>query len=270
VIEGIDVSHHQTPQSFDWPALAKRVKFVIARATYGKAEDKAFVKYAKLCREHGIPFGGYLFYRQTQSTREQLLLFQKQIKLAGGIDVLPVLDMEENAKHGDGKPVAATFSAACAEIAYVLKTEYGGVILYYSSYFPEYLGKPKQPVLSSWMLDSSFKHWLADYESKSGLTPPGKPRTPYTATWHIHQPRKRRIPEYALAELDVNFVNPKVHWEELLVKQAPEPSAEAVEGEQGTTDRPGGALPDDDHEGITLIRSGTTQILEGLKRLEET
>jgi GH25 family lysozyme M1 (1,4-beta-N-acetylmuramidase) len=244
MIEGIDVSHHQVPQSFDWPALAKRVKFVVARAAYGKMADKTFAKYAELCRQHGIAFGGYLFYRQTQSTRDQLLLFQRQIELAGGIDVLPVLDMEENASNGDGRPIAATFSSACAEIAYALKADYGGAILYYSSYFPEYLGKPQQPAISAWMRDD-FKHWLADYNR-----PPGKPRNPYTAEWHIHQPQKTRIPEYAkgTADLDLNVVNPKMEhgWRDtLLCKASRDLSPEAIEGEQGTTERPGGALPSD-------------------------
>jgi GH25 family lysozyme M1 (1,4-beta-N-acetylmuramidase) len=120
MIHGIDVSSWQNPAKFDWPALAKSGKFLIARASYGKKPDKTFTRYAALCREHGVVFGAYLFYRQTQTVTDQFAVWNRQLDAIGELlegDVFPVLDMEENKRNGDGRPNPAVRSSTTRAIS---------------------------------------------------------------------------------------------------------------------------------------------------------
>lgn len=270
MIEGFDVSHHQDPEKWDWGGLKRRgVKFMVARASYGKGTaDRRFVRFAELIRTNGIALGAYHFYRQIHSVEEQLAVFEQQIEAIGGLvpgDLYPVLDMEENAINGDGKPKPQIFSEACYRIAHSLRLHYGGVILYYSSYFPEYLGagRTSDYWTSQFGEQPHFFHWLADYNRD-----PGKPRTPYTGSWHMHQPKPRSVPEYAggVQVVDYDVVNPSVELLDLSIKAAsPDVSIDAETGETGTTDRPGGA---DIREGVDTIKQGMKLIAEGLARLE--
>lgn len=262
MIEGLDVSHWQNPDKFDWEELKERgVKFMVARASYGKSTaDRQFVKFAEKIREHGLTFGAYLFYRQIHTVEEQMALFDRQLELIGGLkpgDMYPVLDMEHNGANGDGRPKAKLFSDSCHRIAEQWRDEYGGVIIYYSSYFPEYL-KPHH----EW-IDDNFS-WLADYDRE-----PGSPRTPYTDTWHIHQPKPRKIPEYANggAVVDYDVIASQDYFLDLLIDGIPEDSLSdnAMSGEIDTDERPGGALPEEIEEaGVDKIRKGIACILEGL------
>lgn len=274
MIAGYDVSSWQDPEKWDWPALALGDKFVIARACYGTKPDRAFARYAALCREHGICFGAYLFYRQTQTVTDQFAVWNRQLAAIGGLregDLLPTLDMEENRRNGDGRPNPARFGAACREIAEALRAEHGGAVLYYSSFFPDYLGAPKTYAHVSWMRESGYYHWLADYGSKTGPTPLGQPRTPYTAVWHLHQAKARPVPEYAGggADVDANALNPKKAIADLLIQPAPELSEDAVLGEEGTTERPGGCDDEERDRGIALVSEGLDRIREGLDALEK-
>lgn len=215
MIEGFDVSHHQNPSLFDWSGLQTRgIKFLVARATYGKGTaDKQFTKFATLTRQHGIHFGAYLFYRQVHSAAEQLELFEQQLAAIGDLqdgDLYPTLDMEDNEANGDGPVNARKFSDDCKRISEVLRKRYGGVILYQSSYFQSYFHRDQR----EWMKEDGYFNWLADYNKA-----PGKPRTPYTPQWHIHQPRVRREPEYANGSLDIDYdvINPEKSLNELLI-----------------------------------------------------
>lgn len=246
MIEGFDVSKWQSPEKWNWEALKRRgIKFIVARASYGKGTaDPTFVRYAELARQHEIAFGAYHFYRQIHSVEQQLAVFDKQLELIGGLkpfELFPVLDMEENSANGDGRPKPEIFSGACYRIANTLRERYGGVILYYSSYFPEYLRVNKTPDYwtANFKDQSNFRHWLADYNRD-----PGKPRTPYTDKWHLHQPKPRAVPEYANGStvVDYDAMNPNVTIEQILIKQECEDvSVDAKMGEDDTTGRPGGA-----------------------------
>lgn len=273
-VDVVDVSHHQTPAWLDVPALARRgVLGVICRATYGKGTaDRDFVEFSKRVRGEGMAFGAYLFYRQVHTVEEQLALWDRQLELVGGLqpgDFLPVLDMEENKRNGDGLPNSKLFGEACQRIAEGWLAQYGGVILYYSSYFPEYL-----KAYGQWMQSTpDLKHWLADYGTKTKASVPGKPRTPYTKLWHLHQYAgdhpPGRIPEYAngTQNIDLNALNPTVAFDELLIRSPDEVSDEAREGEEGTDARPGGADREDVADGVRDVQDGVVSILRGLEKL---
>jgi GH25 family lysozyme M1 (1,4-beta-N-acetylmuramidase) len=271
MIEGFDVSKYQNPEKWDWAGLKRRgVKFMVARASYGmNTADQHFARYAELIRANGIAFGAYLFYRQVHSVETQLAVFEQQIEAIGGLqpgDLFPVLDMEENSANGDGQPKPKIFGDACSTIASIWRQRYGGTILYYSSYFPEYLGvnKPGDYWTIAFRKQGNYFHWLADYNRE-----PGKPRTPYTDEMHLHQPKPRRVPEYANGSADVDYdvARPDLtDIEDLLIKTDDSGvSIDAEQGEDGTTDRPGGA---DLREGIDLIKQGIKSIADGLARLE--
>src|SRR5574341_9586 len=254
--EGFDVSKWQNPKKWNWAALkARGVKFMVARASYGKGlADPTFVRYAELIRANGIVFSAYLFYRQIHSVEEQLALFERQLSLVGGLqngDMFPVLDMEDNQANGDGPVNGPVFSAACMKIADGWRERYGGCVLYYSSFFPSHFG-----LRPEWMKGPDLYHWLADYNKE-----PGKPRTPYTPQWHLHQPRPRRVTEYAGGNADVDYdvVNPALaDFDTLLIKlPAEEPSPDVINGDAGTTTRPGGA---DLERGVDLVREGVERV----------
>lgn len=271
MIEGFDVSSWQDPEKWDWDGLKRRgVQFLVARASYGKGTaDRHFKRYAALAHEHEIAFGAYIFYRQIHSVEEQLAVFDRQVDAAGGLlpgDILPVLDMEENSANGDGRPKAQLFGDACLRILDEWREQYGGAIAYYSSYFPEYL--KVSGTLDRWNRDfrngANLRHWLADYDRD-----PGKPRTPYTNAWALHQPRPRKVPEYARGSQVVDYDVAAGTIDALLIRaNPPEVSPDTTEGEIGTTDRPGGA--DAVRSGAAQIRAGVDLIQRGLAELDRS
>lgn len=262
MICGFDVSSWQQPNLLDWKGMQadENFRFIVARASYGKGlADKQFVRFAQLADEYELTFGAYHFVRQIHSAEEQLALFDRQIRAAGGLhpgDLYPVLDLEENSKY-DGKPKAQVFSDIARKMAEALKAEYGNVILYYSSFFPEWFGSHR-----SWLVNGGYLYWLADYNS-----PEGKPRTPYQpeGIWHMHQPNPRKSPFYrANAVIDHDVVNPTADFKKLLIpeKTKPDVSNDAKDCDAGTNDRPGGAPPLSERlrEGVELIRDGLEAI----------
>jgi len=266
VIKGFDVSHHQNPDLFtDWNKLTGEISFIVARATYGKGtSDRQFFEFAKRARNSHITFGAYLFYRQVHSVEDQLALFSQTIERIEGFragELFPTLDMEENSVNGDGKPKAKHFSDSCRRIAEAWRDEYGGCILYYSSYFPEYLGgRP------DWMKEDGYFHWLADYNR-----PAGEPRTPYTPKWHIHQPRPTKSAFYNNGKtvIDHDVINPAIEFDQLKIQSLGDGlSDEARRCEDDTTNRPGGAFPDDFYSALDLMHEGTETVLAGLNMLK--
>lgn len=272
MIKGIDISHHQLPGTINWTAAADQIDFVIARASYGagtpgEPSDRHFTEHIERARAVGLKIGAYHFYRQIHGVEEQLANFDRQLRTIGGLqhgDILPVLDMEDNRKF-DGYPKAQLFSEACLRIATAMIEEYGGVILYYSSYFPEYLKSHK-----TWMRSlPQIKHWLADYNRSAG-----QPRTPYSPTWHLHQYKPEPAPFYSGGNIDQNVLNPVFSLDDLLIKPLDAAvtnggaSDEAHRGEYDTSERPGGAL-DEDHvvEGLALATEGAQKLADGLKRM---
>jgi hypothetical protein len=266
-IRGFDVSKWQIPEQFDWAAMEadEEFRFIVARASYGKGlADPHLVQFATKADEHNLTFGVYHFARQIHSAEEQLALFDKQIRSIGGLkagDFYPVLDIEENSKY-DGKPKAQLFSTICRTMAEALKAEYGNVILYYSAFFPEWFGSHR-----AWMVQGGYLHWLADYNR-----PDGQPRTPYTPTWQLHQPKPRTTPYYKKGRevVDHNVVNPLTNFSKLLLPGDPAPMAptvsdDAKKGDEDTTARPGGALPEEVFDGFEMMREGAAMMAAGLE-----
>jgi Glycosyl hydrolases family 25 len=264
-IRGWDVSHHQAPDQFDWPAIEQdeELKFIVARASYGKGTaDRQFARFADLVDEHKKIFGAYLFYRQVHSVEDQLNLFSKQIEAIGGLrpgDMFPVLDMETNEPNGDGKPNAKVFSEGCRKIAEAWRHQYGGVILYFSAYFVEWL----KGADTSWMRESGTYYWVADYNK-----PEGSPRNPYFPTWQIHQPNPRTSPYYAKGKIviDHDVLNSTVDLKKLLIPEtvAPQVSDDTKKGDADTNTRPGGAFPDEVFDGFETMRNGAAMMAAGL------
>lgn len=229
---GFDVSHWQNPDNWDQDALAEASAamrlarghglFLIARATYGaNTEDDTFVRYHEIAQDCGLVFGAYMFYRQTHSAEQQLAAWQRQMDRIGGLhegNVYPVLDMEHNGANGDGSPSAKLWNRACDAIGDAWKDEYGGAVLYYSSFFPDYLGAHKRETGWQWMHEPGYHHWLADYSSGDG-----NPRNPYTPMVAMHQPKPRRTKMYAGGQVDVdhNFAVEDVDLSSLLMRATP-------------------------------------------------
>jgi len=280
--KGFDVSHHQNPKLLKFDMAQGVTDFMIARANYGKdTSDRQFVEWAKRIRGARIVFGAYMFYRQIHSVEDQLAVFDRQLDLIGGLkagDMYPVLDMEENHANKDGRrrdgfPKAKFFSDSCRRIAEAWKDQFGNCILYYSSFFPEYLKEHK-----AWIKDGEGKdylHWIADYS-----VPDGRPRTPYSPHWNLHQPKNRTSPIYPVFDanghqvvIDHNFSNPTIDFSKLIIK--PEDLAndhvsdEAEVGESGTTDRPGGALPEDDAAERAAREAGFEKLAKSLDGVKD-
>lgn len=272
---GFDVSHHNNPKLFNFPlARAQGLGFMIARVSYGKdTADRQLVEWAKRIRGAGFSFGVYLFYRQIHTVEDQLALFDRQLDLIGGLqpgDMYPALDMEDNHVNNDGFPKAQHFSDSCRRIASIWKEQFGNVILYYSSFFPEYLKEHK-----GWIKEGEGKnylHWLADYS-----VPEGKPRTLYSPHWNLHQSKPRPSVLYPapakVADIDHDVSNPAIDFDALLIKPSDlthdHVSDDAVDGEDGTTDRPGGALPEDDEAERAAREAGFKKLAEGLIDLQD-
>lgn len=272
MISGFDVSHHQSPAGWDWPLLAKAegIRFMVARASYGSGTaDRHFVEYSKRVRDAGLSFGAYLFYRQIHGADAQLALFEKQLEAGGGVrkgDIFPTLDMEENERFDGVKPKASIFGPACRRIAESLRAAYGGCILYYSAYFPEWLGVRKSGEFWDWAKEPGYFHWIADYNR-----PPGGARTPYTPTMHIHQPLPKPSALFSRAKhpVDHDYLAENVALASLLVSSTDEgPSDDAIKGEKDTTNRPGGSL-ESDREDLEAVRDGLKLTLGGIEGLIE-
>lgn len=252
MIKIVDVSHHQDPKLWDWDNFHRSFSGLVARASYGSGtKDRQFLEYAKQARSMGSAcvFGAYHFFRQTQTAKAQFDLFKSQIDAIGGLleeNMYPVLDLEDNRTNGDGKVDAKLFNTVGRELCEMMIEEWGGCIIYMSSYFPDSIGANiKIRTLNSntaWLQYCNW--WLADYgyymssgNARSFVpTEPGKPRSPY-GPWAIHQHKPRPTALYADGKLDVdqNVVNPNFDVD--LLRCAG----------MDISFRPGGALPEDDH-----------------------
>ncbi len=272
-VHGFDVSKWQPPGSWNWEQLASDYHFLVARATYGArgphARDPRFAEYMNLSKEYGLSFGAYLFYRQTHGWQEQYDLFRRVVEEAGGLgpgDLLPVLDLETNEPNGDGHPIASKFNFEARHLAEAMREDYGGCILYFSSFFPEHMGARRSESYK-WVLQPGYYFWLADYNR-----PAGQPRAPYTDDWHIHQPKPSPFEVYSAGRyvVDYDIVNPHFALSELQIKEHGDVSEEGAEADEGTLERPGGSFDDEKWEdGLTQIAKGAEMIQNGAELLKQ-
>lgn len=264
--QAIDVSKWQDPSKFDWDGLTEYSEqlrqttghplILIARATYGaNMRDERFAQYATISRSRKFIFGAYHFYRQTHSVEAQMAAWNQQMDAIEGLqsgDLFPVLDMEDNRTNGDGRVKKKLWNRACDEIGDALKEEYGGCILYYSSFFPDMLDAHKKDANWRWMQEEGYHHWLADYSR-----PDGQPRNPYTPTWALHQSKPSPMPFYNRGQspIDKNFANPDFDLSKLQIGTVDEP-----------TDDDDDAAPTPPFESESEILTGWSEIALGLRQ----
>lgn len=173
---GIDVSHHQTPAKLPWSTFKGKVDFVIVRANYGTAPDKAAEEHIQRARDIGAAVGLYSFYRPSQPRMAQQDVFFEQIyKLCRIGDIAPALDIEKDPYPSPGLPVTALWSPLCREYAQSLEREFGDVLIYITQAEWKLLGSP------DWVLQ--YPLWVAHYTANA------KPLTPGNKEHHIWQHR---------------------------------------------------------------------------------
>lgn len=99
---GVDVSHHQDPDSIDWPKfVAAGVKFAYVRATYGVGQDETFQKHIQRARQAGVLTGAYHFLRfktshPAEAQAEAFLEALEPLAPHANVFLPPMLDLEDN------------------------------------------------------------------------------------------------------------------------------------------------------------------------------
>ena len=110
------------------------LQFVIARACYGTAIDKAFGEHVRRGRAAGMQVGAYVFYRQHQSWEAQLALLAQQLDAAGlgAGDIVPAVDLETNSSGYDGPLDPASHNAGGRALVEAVAARWGEAIVYLS------------------------------------------------------------------------------------------------------------------------------------------
>jgi len=126
MLEGIDVSRYQNPNSIDWQLAAKTIQFVYAKASEGGSStpiaDPRFSQHIAKAKEAGLLTGGYHYLRvrhgQPQDARQQADVFCDIIEKQG-CELLPMLDCETDnnkaATDDEWLDAIRTFMARCRE-----------------------------------------------------------------------------------------------------------------------------------------------------------
>lgn len=203
---GIDVSHHQNPDSIDYSRIAENHAFLIARAAYGTRPDSTFLDHAGRARAEGLVVGGYTFFRQQQQAQAQIDAFRQQFdQLLGGqgATIVPVVDLEWNTDY-DGPLDPIAHNTVGRRIVESLADEYGGVMVYLAPGFWEALGRP------DWLVE--YPWWVAHWtEQPVPYRPAGSPEY---AIWQWTE--KGSTPGYG-GPLDLNRLRPGQQLADLLV-----------------------------------------------------
>lgn len=191
MLNGIDVSHHQRPNDFDWETLPSAIDFGIARATYGITIDGAFRTFVRRFRAGAVVAGAYHFYRQNQPWRPQLEAFERQLD-AGGFgpgDMIPAIDLEWNETY-DGEVDPNQHNSEGRRLVEAVAEKYGQAMIYLSPAFYVTLGSPE------WMLDHVL--WAAAW----GKQEPWIDRWP----WSVWQNSgSGRLSSYAGGRKDIDL-----------------------------------------------------------------
>lgn len=166
---GIDVSHHQSPESMDYERLRDAgAEYCIARSTYGVRPDATYTDHLELAADAGMLVGSYHFFRQQHSVDSQYEAWSRMLDRVGGATgaIYPALDLEDNRKF-DGSIVDRQAYADNAEqLCERMEESWGGCMLYLAPGFYEFLRHPK------WMLTRPW--WIAHY------TRAAEPYNPWT------------------------------------------------------------------------------------------
>lgn len=186
---GIDVSHHQNPETLDYSKLKEEgYEWVMVRAAYGKRKDKKFVAHCEKARAAGLLVGAYIFYRQTQSVEAQFDAFVSQLDMVDW-QIMPVVDLEWNEAY-DGKVSRNKFNRDARELMAKLAEEFGSTVTaYIAPGFFQTLGNP------DWVKE--YPWWVAHF------TQADKPWCPFK-NWDMWQySDKGNLAAYS-GDLDVN------------------------------------------------------------------
>lgn len=165
---GIDISHHQSPNSLPWKQLEGAVDFVICRSTYGaELRDRHVLEHVRRVRSIGAQVGLYHFYRPIHSVAQQWDAFRAvadAVELGVG-DIVPALDIELDPFPKPGNKVDTSWSAPCEELANKMAELYGDVLIYVTQREWRQLGAPE------WVLARPL--WVAHYTSAPKPASPG-------------------------------------------------------------------------------------------------
>lgn len=174
IFYGIDVSHHQG--DIDWKKVEESgVHFCYMKASQGvHFKDPKYSENRKNTRKIGLLHGAYHFYVSNHDAKQQAEWFLKCIGDEKGVDMLPVIDLEQGSIKGK-----ASKSHLVSEIFTWLNTvekALGVKPMIYTN----------NPFANTYLTDPKFAEyhlWLAEYEIE-------KPRTPHTwekKGWQIWQ-----------------------------------------------------------------------------------
>jgi len=162
---GVDVSHHQYVNQFNWDTFTSQCEFLIARCSYGARADRRFREFRNACKGIGVVFGTYHFFRQKQAVERQIVFIERELDSVeyGEGDLYPALDLEAN-ERWDGKAIADLYNDRGRQIAEWIATKYGKCLIYISPAFWKFLGSPR------WILDHEIwtSHWDVEVPDKIG------------------------------------------------------------------------------------------------------
>ncbi len=170
MIPGIDVSHYQ--KVIDWPWIKRTgVKFSFCKATeypIGVTKlwtDDTLLANAQGCKDNGIFFGAYHFYRSHVPADVQANAFWQVIRDLKN-DLPPVLDVEVTGEHGS--KLATAVQLFCE----TLKNASGRTPIIYTSggfWRGEVQITLPAPVYPKWAFACDYPLWCAQYTN--GLLP---------------------------------------------------------------------------------------------------
>lgn len=190
LVEGIDVSVWQKPEHCDYPTLAKRFGWGIARTSYGVTRDRTFPVHINGMRSAGMKVGGFIFFIQDEPWSKQAEVFISQADAAGygkRGDILPVVDLEVPVK-GRGPLDPNAYNEAGRKLTAYLAERYGGAMIYTNLNTIALMGTPK------WI--DKYPLWLASQTTKPEPTGPSR--------WSIWQYDATRVDGYSGPAIDVN------------------------------------------------------------------
>lgn len=173
MLYGVDVSVYQSSAM-----IPHGVDFVLARATYGRSQDKRAESHVEVARKLEAKVGLYSFFVPTQSPLEQLAAFDAVADRCGLTvgDIIPWVDVESYpAGGGVWVQPQPEWCAALQTVVAGMRRTWGACGVYITSRDWSLLGKPQ------WLLDLPIwvAHWVGEWEPAS---PDGRP-------WAIHQYR---------------------------------------------------------------------------------
>lgn len=153
MIKGIDSSHYNPDLDYN-QAKKDGYEFIMMKATEGKTyQDPKFGERLPKAKESGLLTGAYGFSRPgSNKPEEEAAALLSQIKAVGGVDLPPMLDMEDNGGLSDAD--LQKFCTSWREE--IQKTDKRKPILYVNVNFYNKL----KPIVKDFVL------WLAEYGVK--------------------------------------------------------------------------------------------------------